>query len=125
MIKKTITFNNKTKLVNKVVSHLIFNAVKKGAKVMEREIKLVTPVKEGLLKKAINSRDIKDGESEVYNNVVQDGVDINYAKHVEYGTKYMAPRAMFRKGTKNAEPKIKQLFVEAGKDLYNGNVGVK
>lgn len=125
MPSKSIIFNNKTKLVNKIVAGLVDESVKKGAKIMERNIKLRTPVKEGHLKRSIRSRDIKFGESEVYNQTVDGGQQIHYAKYVEYGTKYMAPRAMFRKGVEDSEPAIKQLFVQAGKDLYNKDVGIK
>lgn len=100
-------------------------AVKKSARVMERNIKLETPVKEGHLRRSIRARDVSFANSEVFNRTTDQGKEINYAKFVEYGTRFMAPRAMFRKGTKKSEEKIAQIFKQEGQDLYKSGVGIK
>lgn len=133
MIKATVTFNNKTKLVNSIVSKLIDSAVDTGSKIMERNIKVRTPVITGHLRRSITSKKTGFAKAEVFTNPVssvtrkkvKQSKDITYAKYVEYGTKHMAPRAMFRKGVADSEEQIKQVFKKAGQDLYNGNIGVK
>lgn len=111
MVKAIIKFINKAPEVEKSIADAVDRAVKKSAFVMERNIKVNTPVLEGHLRRSIQAvNSLPKGEGAVENKAAEGGRDINYAVYVEYGTKYMSPRAMFRKGVKASEPKIKQLF---------------
>lgn len=123
-IKAIIKFINNRESVEKGIGKFIDRAVGRSILVMERNVKDNTPVKEGYLKKSIRSRKTGFGKGEVYNAAVEDGVEINYAVHVEYGTKYMAPRAMFRKGVADSEDKIKEIFKEEAKKVYDKSVEI-
>lgn len=96
--------------IEKGVGEFIDQAVGKSVKVMERNIKANTPVREGHLKRSIFSRVTGFGQGEVRTQAVEGGKEIDYAVHVEYGTRHMAPRAMFRKGVAQSEDQIKDIF---------------
>lgn len=116
------------KAIIKYVSHkdeveaklegFINRAVDKSTKVMERNIKAFTPVRHGHLRRSITSKMTGFGQGEVFTNPVvstsrggkQAHTEVNYAVYVEYGTRYMAPRAMFRKGVEASLAAIEQIF---------------
>lgn len=125
MLKASLIFKNNRINTESEVGKFIDRSVKKSARVMERNIKVNTPVKEGHLKRSITTRDVSYGNSEVFNAPVEGGKEINYALFIEYGTKYIAPRAMFRKGVAQSEEKIKQIFSEEAKKVHDSIKGVK
>lgn len=61
------------------------------APALETAVKENTPVQTGTLKASVSHRPISEFVAEVYTRT-------EYAVYVEFGTIYMAPRAMFRKG---------------------------
>lgn len=109
-IKTTITFKNNRVPVERAVLESIDRATERSAALLSRNVKVNTPVKEGHLKRSIAFRKTGIGSAEVYNASVEGGREINYAVHVEYGTRYMAPRAMFRKGAAQSEKPIQGIF---------------
>jgi len=115
--KASITFKSNKSAVQKELERFVDRATKKSARVMERNIKVETPVKTGMLRRSIASRDVAWGKSEVYSGAVVGGAQVDYAVHVEYGTRYQAPRAMFRKGVANSEPRIKEIFRDEAKKV--------
>lgn len=111
-MKVSIKFNNKT---NQVITEMVKQVdlgVKKSTRVAERNIKIMTPVVTGTLRRSIHSRDIKLAESEVYSAETADGKIVEYAEYVEYGTIHFAPRAMFRKGIAMSENEIERIMNE-------------
>lgn len=115
--KTIVQFLNGTPQLESGVSKFINRAVDKSTKIMERNVKVNTPVREGHLRRSIRSRMTGEYNGEVYNEAIEGGKEINYAVYVEFGTKYMAPRAMFRKGVAMSEDKIKQTFADEAKNV--------
>lgn len=109
-LKASIKFLNKTDDAIVGIDENLSIAVQKSLFTMERAIKNNTPVKEGTLKRSITTRMMNKVEGEVFTSPLIDGKELNYAVFVEYGTRYMAPRAMFRKGVAQSEPEIGQIF---------------
>ena len=116
-LKAVVQFLNGTDVLEGNVANFVKRAVDKSTKIMERNVKVNTPVKEGHLKRSIRSRMTGDFSGEVYNEAVEGGKQIDYAVHVEYGTKHMAPRAMFRKGVAQSEKQIEQAFADEAKKV--------
>ena len=125
MIKATINYTSHVNEVSKSIGSSIGIAVEKSLAIMERNIKVNTPVKHGYLRRSISSKVTKLGQGEVFTNPIgsvtkatanKKGIakhkEVSYAVHLEYGTKYMAPRAMFRKGVAQSEERIKQIFAD-------------
>lgn len=109
-LKATIEFLNYRAPVENRIQKFVENSVAKSLAVMERNIKANTPVKEGHLRRSIHSINTGLGRGEVRTGAVEGGREINYAVHVEFGTRFMAPRAMFRKGVAQSEDQIKDIF---------------
>lgn len=109
-LKATIEFLNFRAPVENRIQKFVENAVGKSVLVMERNIKANTPVREGHLRRSIVSRVTGLGRGEVRTQAVEGGREIDYAKYVEFGTMHMAPRAMFRKGVRQSEDQIKDIF---------------
>lgn len=118
-LKATLQFKNKTKEVEGGIAEVVDRAVRRSVKLMERNVKVATPVKEGTLRRSIQSRSTGFGKGEVFNQSVEGGRETLYAIFVEFGTRFMAPRAMFRKGVSNSEDGIKQIFTEEGRKVHN------
>lgn len=126
-LKAIFNYKDFTPQVLTGVGKFIDRAVEKSLAVMELNIKQNTPVKTGTLKRSITSKKTTFGKGEVFTNpnirITRAGkkmhADLNYAIHVEYGTRYMAPRAMFRKGVEQSEERIKQIFAEEARDVKN------
>jgi len=110
MLKATLTFKDYTPEVTSKIVNGVDRAVEKSLAVMERNIKVNTPVKHGTLKRSIQSVKTAKGEGEV--NTGAGGSEVTYATYVEYGTRHMAPRAMFRKGVAQSQDQIAQIFDE-------------
>lgn len=121
MLKAKISFKTNSKDAELNISQAIINAVGKSVSVMERNIKARTPIIHGHLARSVSSNITGFGTAEVFTSTHAEvqGVtkEINYAIHVEYGTKYMAPRAMFRKGVADSEERINQIFAEETKKV--------
>lgn len=123
-LKVIVNFFDGTAKLEKGIGKFIDTAVQKSVKLMERNVKVNTPVKEGHLRRSIRSRQVSFGKAEVYNEAVEGGKEINYAIYQEYGTKYIAPRAMFRKGVAQSEDKIKDIFKEEAKKVRDNELGL-
>lgn len=87
---------------------------------MTRNVKVATPVKEGHLKRSIADRMTSPFSGEVYSGATEGGKEINYAVFIEYGTRYIAPRAMFRKGVAASEDQIMQIFADQARAVKVG-----
>ena len=124
-LKAVVKFSNGTKQLETGAGEFVNNAVNKAILVMERNVKVNTPVLHGHLKRSIASRMTGFGQGEVFTNPIEGGVEINYAIHVEYGTKHMAPRAMFRKGIEQSKEKIMEIFADEAKKVTVSISGVK
>lgn len=70
---------------------------------LETAIKVRTPVKTGNLQGSMTGRKTGWAKGEVATNVP-------YAEFVEYGTKFMAPRAMMRQGANDLENRGVDIF---------------
>ena len=117
MLKAEISFKDNTAGVSSSIANFINRAVGKSILVMERNIKQNTPVKHGTLKRSITSKMTGFGQGVVFTNPIQDGKEVRYAIYVEYGTKYIAPRAMFRKGVAQSQDQIKDIFASEAKNV--------
>lgn len=116
-LKATIKFFNETNQAEKNIGDFVNIAVNKAVLVMERNIKVNTPVVHGTLKRSIKGVMTGFGQGEVTNSSTEGGADTNYAIFVEYGTRYFAPRGMFRKGVAQSMDRIKELFGEEAKNV--------
>lgn len=131
-LKASVIYRDNFKHVESEVLKFVDRAVKKSAFQMERDIKEVaTQViyknrsKEaakkykvtGHLRRSIRAvtQNMPFGSAEVGVNPVREGADTNYAVHLEYGTRYIAPRAFIRKGIGIAKKKIPAIFAEEAK----------
>ena len=114
-IKSTITFvSKKNELMKKVGDHSD-TAVKQGAYIMERNVKVSATTsfvqRTGHLRRSIRTNEnLGYNKAEIQINPVREGGDVNYAKYLEYGTKYIAPRAFIRNGVELARKAIAILF---------------
>ena len=116
MLKASIKFLDRSAALEKGIGKFVTRAVGKSVKLMERNIKVNTPVREGHLKRSIRSQHERF-EGEVFTMPVEGGVEVDYAVHVEYGTVHQAPRAMFRKGAGQSQKGIKKIFAEEAKKV--------
>ena len=133
-IKASVIYKDHTKQATSEVTKFIDRAVRKSAFQMERDIKEVATqviykrtkkqqgVKEkykrtGNLRRSIRAvtEGLPFGSAEVGVNPVREGADTNYAIHLEYGTKYITPRAFMRKGIGRAKKKIPKIFADEAK----------
>lgn len=71
------------------------------AGLLETEVKRDTPVLTGNLRSSIIGKKTGFMQAEV-------GTNVNYARHVEYGTARFEPRAMFRKGIESFKSKAQE-----------------
>ncbi len=83
-------------------------ALAESVLVLEGNAKSYCPVKTGRLRASINSRSSlltghKEGEAEV-------GTNVEYAPHVEYGTKYQRPKPFLRTGAEDSKYDIEAIF---------------
>ncbi len=141
-----ITLNMALKAVIEFISHkssleagigqFVNRAVEKSIKVAERNVKANTPVKHGYLRRSIASDMTGFGKGEIFTNPIgsvakktasKKGIsqhkEVSYAVYVEYGTKYMAPRAMFRKGLGQSQKQIKQIFRDEARKVKDADTG--
>jgi HK97 gp10 family phage protein len=109
-IQAIVTFVSGRSQFEGEAAKAIERAVQKGVKVMEANIKKNTPVRTGTLRRSIHSQMTGRFSGAAFSASVDGGKEVNYAKHVEYGTKNMAPRAMFRKGVAQSEATIQSLI---------------
>lgn len=129
-LKATLKFISHKDSIESGIGRFIDRAVDKSTKVMERNIKYFTPVKHGYLRRSITSRMTGFGKGEVFTNPVvsaagggkQAHKEVSYGVYVEYGTRFMAPRAMFRKGVEASEPAIEQIFKNEARDYKDSVV---
>lgn len=122
-LKLTINFKTRTQQLQEGVGKFVDRAVQKSVKVMERNVKINTPVKHGHLRRSIHSRSTGFGKGEVYNEAVEGGKEITYAIYQEYGTRHIAPRAMFRKGAGQSQKEIQSIFAEEARKVRNDAAG--
>lgn len=120
-LKAVVKFFDKTKVFEKEAGKFITKAVARSAFLMEREIKVSATnsfnQRTGHLRRSIKARtkDLGFGKAEVKINPIDEGADVNYGVYLEYGTKYIAPKAFIRKGVANAESGIQKIFAEEAK----------
>jgi len=110
MLKASVKFNDHTDEALTGIGKNISIAVQKSLAVLDRNIKVNTPVKHGTLRRSITQRLLNPFAGEIYTAPLTDGKEMNYAVYVEFGTRHMAPRAMFRKGVAQSEDQIQQIF---------------
>jgi len=120
ILKAVITYKDNRPDVNTKLAEVIRRSVGRSILVMERNIKLFTPVVTGHLKRSIYSKQLSAGKAEVRTAATAGGKEIDYAVYVEYGTKYFAPRAMFRKGAEASEQQITAIFKDEAKAASKG-----
>lgn len=116
MLKVFVNFKDYVKDRETDIASVIDRSVGKALLVMERNIKVNTPIRTGTLARSITSKKTGFGQGEVSTSAVAGGKEMNYAVFVEYGTQHMAPRAMFRKGVAQSEDRITQIFAEEAKN---------
>lgn len=121
MIRATVTFKNRRPEVQMAIVNQIGQAVEKAAAIMERNMKVeaTTSFKQrtGNLRRSIRFRKISATEAEVGINPVREGADVNYAKFLEYGTRFIVARAFIRKGANRSIPAINKIFKDVLKKL--------
>ena len=115
-LKALIKFNNKTSEANSEIHDFVDRAVGKATLTAQRNVMSETPVVHGNLRRSIQSRFPGFGKGEVFSST-NGKVDVGYAVFVEYGTKYFAPRAMFRKGIEKSKDEIKKIFSDEAKNV--------
>jgi HK97 gp10 family phage protein len=109
-IRAIVTFVSGRSQFEGEAAKAISRAVQKGVAIMEANIKKNTPVQTGTLRRSIHSQMTGMFSGAAFSSSTEGGKEVSYAKHVEYGTRNMAPRAMFRKGVAQSEDKIKSLI---------------
>lgn len=128
-LKAVIKFFNGTNQATNELNSFVDKATKKSALVMERNIKNTARSsfnqRTGNLRRSIRARDVDFAKSEVVVNSVDEGADVNYALYLEFGTKYIAPRAFIRKGVAESQERIQQIFAEEAKNVIISITGVK
>lgn len=123
MIKAVVKFIDNRQSVEDGIGKFIDRATKKSARVMARNImetsRNVFHWRTGHLGRSILAYDVSFGKSEVRANPMrEDGsLDVNYALYLEYGTKYIAPRAFMRKGVAQSEEAIKIIFKDEARNV--------
>ena len=75
----------------------------------EALVKKKTPVDTGNLRSSINTRQVSQGRDKTE---VVVGTNVSYAPHVEFGTKKMKPRSMFRRTIDEDGKDIQQTFTK-------------
>lgn len=120
-MKLDIKFISKSKEVSKDISAFINKSVGKSLIVMERNVKAGMVknwgLQTGTLKRSISHKMTGYGKGEIFTNPA--GNPINYAVHVEYGTKHMAPRAFMRKGISVSKKQIQEIFRSEAKKVVD------
>lgn len=130
-LKAAVEFLSKKRGVEAGVGEFITKAVKKSAFIMERNIKDVSRSafnwKTGNLGRSIraNTENMPFGKAEVQINPVREGADVNYGLYLEYGTKYITPRAFIRKGVGISKKQIQQAFGEEAKKIKIKRLGIE
>lgn len=131
MLKATLKFISHKDEVESQLEAFVDRAVDKSTKVMERNIKAFTPVRHGHLRRSITSKMTGFGQGEVFTNPVvsstqggkQSHKEVSYGVYVEYGTRFMAPRAMFRKGVEASLAAIEQIFKREARETKDKLTG--
>lgn len=133
MLKAILNYKSYVPQTEKSIGEFVNVAVEKSLAIMERNIKVNTPVLHGYLRRSITSKMTGFGKGEVFTNPIgsvtkgtakKKGIsqhnEVSYGVFVEYGTKHMAPRAMFRKGVAQSENQIKDTFKTEAWRVKNG-----
>lgn len=112
MIKLTVDFSGALKKINqeRKIAEFVDQEMKPLAGLLETEVKRETPVLTGNLRSSIIGKKVGFMQAEV-------GTNVNYARHVEYGTSRFEPRAMFRKGIISFKEKAQEYLSEKIKNL--------
>lgn len=127
MLKGVVKLIDNSKNTQKEVRGFVTKAVGKSASIMEDQIKNAATEsftqRTGHLRRSIraHTEGMPFGSAEVRINPVRRGADVNYAVYLEYGTKYMTPKAFIRKGIGRSKKQIKETFREESrkvKDKY-------
>lgn len=129
-LKATVKYLNNKPQTLKEMGKFVTRAVTRSAFLMEAEIKLSATnsftQRTGHLRRSVRAKTKGEefGKAEVGINPVREGADVNYAIHLEYGTKYIAPRAFIRKGVGKTKKKMPKIFAEEAKKAKDKIVGV-
>ena len=127
MLKGVVKLIDNSKNTQKEVRGFVTKAVGKSAAIMEAQIKNAATEsfvqRTGHLRRSVraHTEGMPFGSAEVRINPVRHGADVNYALYLEYGTKYISPRAFIRKGIGRSKKPIKETFREEArkvKDKY-------
>lgn len=127
--KSVVKFLDNKDTTLKIVGQFVTKAVGKSALLMEQNVKTVARTafvqRTGHLGRSIraNYKNQPFGKAEIQINPIREGEDINYALYLEYGTKYITPRAFIRKGVGISKKGIKNIFAEEAKkqkDIVRG-----
>lgn len=132
-LKGVVEYKDNSSHASKEVQGFITRSVSKAAFLMEKETKEVltglyakrTDKQKqrykltGHLRRSVraNTKGMEFGSAEMQVNPVREGADTNYAIHLEYGTKYIAPWAFMRKGIGRAKKHIPKIFADEAKKV--------
>lgn len=67
--------------------------------------------------RAYTGKDLPFGTAEVRINPIREGADVNYGLYLEFGTRFIAPRAFIRRGAGISRKDIKFIFAKEAKNV--------
>lgn len=127
-LKAKAEFTDRSQQFEVDAKKVIANTVKKAGYILEGNIKKAATdsfnQQTGNLRRSISYMPDSDPfVAEVGVNPMRGGADVNYAIFLEYGTRYIAPRAFMYKGAKRSEVEIKKLLTKKMGDIrISGNI---
>ncbi len=101
----------------------INKAIKKSIFQVERESKIETPVDTGRLRASIGGGGFRGGSYPMgHGRVFEDfygeiGTDVEYARFVHFGTRFMRARPFLARGVETAQPQINRFFSQALEEI--------
>ena len=123
-VQTDVVFKDNTDKAKKEIEKHKSEALKKAARVLEGKTKKAATrsftQQTGNLRRSITPRPVNNlsGNQEVWKLLCNpmresDAVNVNYAIFLEYGTRYIAPRAFMRKGAQDAKSTIRDEFSDS------------
>lgn len=125
-LKSIVKLTNKSSSFEQGAEKFITRAVNRAVRIMEKNMKIEATSaftqRTGNLRRSIIAKESSGigkefGKAEVGINPVREGADVNYGIYLEYGTKYIAPRAFIRRGAGKSEKEIQKVFAEEAQTL--------
>jgi len=136
-VSTDVVFNDNTDKAKKEIENHKSESLKTAARVLEQKTKKAATrsftQQTGNLRRSITPRPVNNltGDADVWKVMCNpmrqsDAVNVNYAIFLEYGTRYIAPRAFMRKGAADAKDAIRDKFSDSlkavdinfGSDLF-------